>query len=293
MDKIKVLIYSKINLSLNILGVKDKMHIIDSVMQSVSIGDVLTAVPRLDNKIKITFTGEGAEFIDKDDNSVIKTVEYLRNIFGDFGADIAVEKNIPLAGGLGGSSADSAAALIAFNKLFDFDKRGLDLKRAAAQLSSDASFMICGGCARVGGLGEQIAMIENNLPLYIVIAHDGAKVNSRDAYLRFDTLYPKLAYAPSDNDKLIGLLNGGGTNALKHFANALEAASQSLCGSITKTKTALIGAGALSVVMTGSGGACAGFFDSSAAADSAAEALKKQGFWARSCFSTNTSYKIL
>ncbi|MCL2675439.1 MAG: hypothetical protein FWE84_02455 [Firmicutes bacterium] len=352
MQTVKLQIRGKINLSLNILDRKDGMHLIDSVMQSVSFGDVLTVCRRSVDHVNITFRGRGsgvrgqeksdintnsdnensplewfptktpcsgAEWlnlgdknsppsegcptkaflirggvvIDKHNNTVQKTVDYLKTIFPDFGADITIQKQIPIAGGLGGSSADAAGTLIALDRLFNLEKRGLDLNKAAAAIGSDVSFMMRGGCARVGGIGEKITPIANNLPLFMVVAHANAQVSSRDAYARFDTLYPTLSRSPVDNDELVNLLNKGDINALKHFANALEPASEALCGGILNVKAALLNAGALTATMTGSGGCVVGFFENQAKADVAAEKLKQQNLWAISCYSTNSGVSFL
>ena len=102
MEKVRVFCRGKINLSLNILGRNEKLHYIDSVMQAINLGDYVTAAPRLDNRLNITFAGASEPI--GENNSARRACDALRRRFGDFGADIIVEKNLPVGGGLGGGS---------------------------------------------------------------------------------------------------------------------------------------------------------------------------------------------
>lgn len=284
MKKIRALVMGKINLSLNILGKKDNLHLIDSVMQSVNIYDTITVMQRLDSKVNIDFIG--SDLIDKENNTVKKTVDSLRKQFGNFGVDIVVEKNIPIAGGLGGSSADAAATLLAINSLFDFDKRGLDINKIAIKIGSDVPFMLEGGCARVTKTGEEITKIENYLDLIMVIANKGEGISSGKAYAKFDEIYNDFRLILCDNNKLIKMLSLGDKNAINLFSNALEPASSKLESNILSTKQGLLQQGAISAVMTGSGNNVVGFFESTALAIAAQDALINSGFWAKCCYST-------
>lgn len=291
MKKIRVLVMGKINLSLNILGRHNNMHLIDSIMQSVSIFDAITVMQRLDNKVNIKFFG--SEEIDNNNNTVKKTVDILRSLFGDFGVDIVVEKNLPIAGGLGGSSADAAATLIALNKLFDFEKRGLDILSTAAKIGSDVPFMLSGGCGRVTGKGESIKKLENNLDLIMIIASKGEGVSSGKAYAKFDEIYNTYRLEVCDNDKLQNMLKAGDKNAIKLFSNALEGASTRLQKNILSTKQALLDAGAIAVVMTGSGNSVVGYFDSDSIAKAAEKALADKDYYVKCCYSTKQGVVLL
>lgn len=117
------------NLSLNITG-RDGYHRLDSVFVSVSAYDYVTVAERLDDTVRIDFPGIA---IDPYASTVAKAVNALRAQFGGFGAEIVVEKKIPVGSGIGGSSADAAAVIRALDYLFGFTARGLD--RAADRKS--------------------------------------------------------------------------------------------------------------------------------------------------------------
>lgn len=276
LKKIRAECAGKINLALNILGA-DGLHYIDSVMQSVSICDAVTVAERRDDKLNIRFIGTDAV---GENNTVKKTAEYYRDKFGAFGADIVVEKNLPLGGGMGGSSADAAALIVALDEMYGFSARGADRFEVAAAIGSDVAFMLGGGCARVGGFGEKITPIENRAKMFMVAAYAGIPLDSGEVYAEFDRLNPDKRLIVSDVDKLRDSLERGEASG---FGNALTAAAESLCGKISLTAEALRTAGAKTAVMTGSGSTVIGFFEDGEGARAAAYSLRIRGYYARFC----------
>ncbi len=241
LDRVRVKVSGKINLSLNVTGEKDNMHLLDSVVASLNVCDVITVRDRLDDKINLVFNSDFAV----QNNTVIKAVNVLRKSFGPFGADIVVDKYLPLAGGMGGSSADAAGVIVALNRLFDFDKRGLNMKSACAQVGSDVFYMIKGGYARIRGTGEDVTLIDPCRELKIVYIYGGETLTSK-VYSAYDVLGGDL---PTDNEKLIASLYG--TEKPK-LGNMLYRAAASLNDRIKYNFDALDSLG-LSPNMTGSG----------------------------------------
>ncbi len=200
LNRVRVKVSGKINLSLNITGKRDNMHLLDSGVASLDICDVITVRDRLDDKINLVFNSDFAV----QNNTIIKAVDVLRKSFGPFGADIVVDKYLPLAGGMGGSSADAAGVIVALNRLFDFDKRGLNMQSACAEVGSDVYYMIKGGYARIRGTGEDVTFIDSCRELKIVYIYGGEALTSK-VYSAYDALGGD---SPTDNEKLINALCG-------------------------------------------------------------------------------------
>lgn len=200
LNKVRVKINGKINLSLNITGKKDGYHLIDSVVASVSVSDYITVRDRLDDKINLIFN---ADFLPQN-NTVLKAVNLLRKRFGDFGVDIVVDKFLPLGGGMGGSSADAAGVIAALNALFDFDKRGLDLKEVCSEVGADVFYMLNGGFARLKGIGDDVTVIDGDLKSGVVYIYGGETL-SKHVYSAFDKIKSE---GEVDNDLLIKMLHG-------------------------------------------------------------------------------------
>lgn len=241
LDKVRIKVYGKINLSLNITGINKNLHILDSVLTSISVYDTITVRDRLDDKINLIFN---ADFV-PENNIVFKAVEALRKSFGMFGADIVVDKRIPLAGGMGGSSADGAGVIAALDTLFDFGKRGLDLNKVCSSVGSDVRYMLVGGFARVTGTGDRVEWFDCARQLGVVFSYCGT-VETTDVYRVFDELGGE---APVDNDRLIEALKAGEKTEL---GNMLFNAAKKLCPKIEKVKRCYAELG-LEPNMTGSG----------------------------------------
>ncbi|MDR2201863.1 MAG: hypothetical protein LBP26_03765 [Clostridiales bacterium] len=309
--KIKVKVYQKINLSLNILGTRGDMHVLDTVTASVDNGDTVTVCERFDDIINVEFSrfpgavqgnsdgGRGgvsdadqnsedggcANFRVSDivqNNTALKAAEILRGQFGPFGADIYIDKNIPVSAGLGGSSADAAGVIVALDAMFDFSARGLSAQAAALKTGSDVPAMLTGGFLRVGGTGGKIERLNSARELFAVVCKGAAGVNSGRAYAEFDKMYPSKKFAPSNNDALVSALaNGDMAGVIRNVGNALAAPAIALCPEINSALAALSSVGADCAFMTGSGSACVGLFPSLAAARAAAASLSARNLYAR------------
>lgn len=278
LGKIKLKVYSKINLSLNIVGGAGKMHALDTVMASAGIADVITVCERLDDRINVEYSG-GVNFGAND--SALRAANELREQFGDFGADIFIEKNIPVGAGLGGSSADAAGVIRALDVLFDFSCRGLKKAETALKIGSDVPYMLYGGFSRVRGNGEKTEKINCSAKIPFVLAKGEGGVSTAAAYAEFDKFYPDKILLCSDNDALVKALEKGDTAAcFREAGNALSEPSRKLNPCITETLLALESVGALKSIMTGSGSGCVGFFGDLASAEIAAQKLKARGLYA-------------
>ena len=153
--------YAKINLTLNITGRNDGFHDIESLVTTVDIYDTITVSARRDDKITLEMRMAGkrfAEDIPVERNNAYKAAKLFAETFKTGGADVKIVKRIPLAGGLGGSSADAAGVLNAMKILYGVSE---DVKPLADMLGSDTGYMTSGGFALISGRGERVEKIES------------------------------------------------------------------------------------------------------------------------------------
>jgi 4-diphosphocytidyl-2-C-methyl-D-erythritol kinase len=101
------------------------------------------------------------------------------------GVDIIINKEIPVSGGLGGSSADAVAVLIGMNKLY---KVGAALKPLADALGSDTGYMLSGGYATISGRGDLVTKIDTDKTLYLLLIAEDTGITARECYKLYDSL---------------------------------------------------------------------------------------------------------
>lgn len=264
--------FCKANLSLNITGVRDGMHELDSVMISLDAFDTVTVTERDDDKVNVAFVNAD---ISATDNTAYRAAKAVQKALCFGGWDIVIEKGIPMGAGLGGSSADGAAVLRALDVFYRLPTRGADMRKIALSVGSDVPFMLTGGLARVRGTGDDLFFMENKLPLFAIGLMDG-EVSTRDCYAEFDRRGG--SGVASDTDKLCEHLLGGEAQAADFFGNALFEPACALCGGVKASADKLSAVGAM-VNMTGSGGMVLGWFTDINAFANAAAALKgERGF---------------
>lgn len=249
MNYVRIKSYAKINLTLDVLGVSGGYHMIDSVVASIDLSDVISAKKRKDNLISITMHGEGSENIPYEENNAVKAAERFMQRFATNGADITVWKNIPVGAGLGGSSADVAGVLRAMAKLYKIDDSEA-VKEIADGIGSDCGYMLNGGFARISGRGEKVKLLEGKprLSLGILLPKEG--VSTAECYKKSDSL-EKTAYTSSSAQEAIE--EEDVEKLCSSLSNGLFGAAKSLNGQIEMAYNELKEFDPLGVNMTGSG----------------------------------------
>jgi len=263
----------KINLGLNILGIKNDYHLLDTVMMAVGLCDTIELKLRDNGKISTEFVevnNDGLQ-IDPIKNSAYQAAKYVKNKFGvDYGADIRIIKRIPVAAGLGGSSCDAAGVLKAYTELL-----GLPISvEDAAEIGSDTAFLFAGAvAARCTGRGEILEPFEAK-PLNLVIVVSG-KVNTAECYKKFDEMYSNYEYSPGNIESLVESLKTGDVTAIgKTLGNALEKPAIKLEPQIAKTMKLVRATNPAAVFMSGSGASVVGLYKDKESADKARAELK-------------------
>jgi 4-diphosphocytidyl-2-C-methyl-D-erythritol kinase len=145
--------YAKVNLALEVLGPRaDGYHDLVSLVHTINLADDL----RVERANEVVCRAEGLEG-EPEVNLVAQAADLLRETARvHAGADLTLIKHIPVAAGLGGGSADAAAALVALNGLWATRLRYSQLGGLAAQLGSDVPFFLRGGAALMCGRGERL-----------------------------------------------------------------------------------------------------------------------------------------
>lgn len=249
MNSVRVKSYAKINLTLDILGVTNGYHMIDSVVASIDLCDVITAKKRKDGLVSITMHGEGSEAIPHENNNAAKAAEEFVKRFDTCGADITVWKNIPMGAGLGGSSADVAGVLNAMAKLYKINDFAA-LKGVADSLGSDCGYMLTGGWARISGRGQIVKRLDSKLKLDIGLLVPKSGVSTAECY-RLSDSFPRSA--PMSGQAENAVLACDREKLSASLSNGLAAAAVRLNGDVGDCVKELESFAPLGVNMTGSG----------------------------------------
>lgn len=280
----KVRVYAKLNLTLNVLGRCNGFHNIESIATSVNIFDEVTVNPRIDSAVTVA----GVDQVAPAQNTAYKAAYGFVRQFGASGVDINVVKGIPFGAGMGGSSADAAAVVYCMCKLFDVDVNCAQVHTLCEQIGSDVNYMLRGGLALLCGKGDDVSFYAMPQQLYFALTAFNTSVSTAEVYSQFDKLGSNVDLAYVDTSSLLSVLTCGGFNncIAECFSNHLQAATVSLSDYADKYLNFCDKRG-LYPNMTGSGSAYyVAFVDEQSAAD-AAELLTAHGFATTVCRSVS------
>ena len=254
---VNVKTYAKLNFTLDITGVRNGFHTLDSLVCTVDLYDLIKLTKRKDGRVSIEMHGMGTETLSYEMNNAAKAAERYIEHFVTCGADIKIYKNIPVGGGLGGSSADAAGVLRGMAMLYGKGSAA-ELKALADGLGSDTGYMLEGGWARLNGRGEQVKKLYLSAILYILLLLPATAVSTAECYKTYD-LSPELR---ADTDGAIAALSAGDIYSLgKSLGNALYPAAIELNEEVSAAYEELSGFAPCGVNMTGSGSAVFAVFE--------------------------------
>ena len=186
MTRLAISAPAKINLHLQVLGVRpDGYHELRTLFQSIDLADEICASPTVNGRLELRVEPEGA-VTGAEDNMVLRAAACLRKRSGvTAGASLELHKNIPVAGGLGGGSADAAATLILLDRLWNLDLGTGDLVDLAADLGSDVPFFLHGGLAMGVGRGEEVYPLPDLRTYDLVVVTPRLQVPTAEVFDRF------------------------------------------------------------------------------------------------------------
>ena len=262
-NTVKIKSYAKINLTLEIVGEKGGYHLIDSLVASLDIHDLLVLKKRKDKLSSVTMYGMGSGSIPPEKNNALKAAEAFSKTFDCNGADITVYKNIPIGAGLGGSSADIVGVLNGMAKLYDVGDR-VALKALADTLGSDTGYMLTGGFARIQGRGEQVTELECSDKLHFLLLCPSSLVSAGDCYREYDRLAAQNLHSVSKNatENCITALSEKNYEAAgRYLTNELFAPAASINEDVQQAYEQAKSFSPLGTVMSGSGSCVAAWFE--------------------------------
>jgi 4-diphosphocytidyl-2-C-methyl-D-erythritol kinase len=258
------LAYAKLNLVLHVGPPRDDgMHPICSLMASIELADELSVTERESGADSVECPGVPGK------NLAARALAEFRSRAGGELPPLAlsIEKRIPVAAGLGGGSADAAAALRIANELAGSPLSAEELLRLAADLGSDVPSQLDPRHALVQGVGERVEPVE--LPaLSAVLVPDRDGLSTAAVYAELDRIGG--ARERLDPEPLHRLAGSPAAELAAGLDNDLQEAALSLRPDLAAKLHSLRGAGALGAAVSGSGPTCFGLFDGPAAAHAAA-----------------------
>lgn len=187
--------YAKINLFLEVLGKRpDGYHEVNTVMSSIDLYDSIKYA--LTKKPCIKLWSNRVE-LESDDNLICQIASYLQSRYSvNRGVEIALEKRIPIAAGLGGGSSNAAVTLLILNKLWELNLCEADLHEIAARFGSDINFFLGGGTALARGRGESIVPLGEVEISHLLLVNPGLHISASEAYKLIDHGYPVQDWEP-------------------------------------------------------------------------------------------------
>lgn len=264
--------FAKINLMLDIIGKRaDGYHLLQMVMQSVSLCDTVSAEKREDGGVQL--------FCDHPDvpcderNTVVKAV----NAFCDYCSvtdnhvAVTVKKRIPSQAGLAGGSADAAAVLHILNEMYHTALSNEQLCEIGLKVGADVPFCIRGGTMLVEGTGELLTPLTPMPHCYIVLCKPPVGVNTAHAYALSDSA--EYIDHPNTAAMCTALQNGDLHGICQNLNNVFEQVLN--LPEVNEIRQSMLSLGALGSCMTGSGSVVFGIFEDEFSARSCKQQLSK------------------
>lgn len=238
--------YGKINLSLNITGVReDGYHSLESIFLPINFYDEL--VIEKSKEMKYESDKYLIKFNEK--NTIVKAVNLMKNEFNiKDNFSIMLYKHLPIQAGLAGGSTDGAAVIRAINRMYNLNLSAEKIKELCLKIGADVLFTYYNKPAVVTGIGDEIRFIDVKDDYYVLIIKPKYGVSTKDCY---DLMDCNTCPHPNINELENALKNGD--SIIPHIGNSMEPAAISLLNDIETAKKDLLEAGAPFALMSGSG----------------------------------------
>lgn len=277
---VTVRIPAKVNVQLAVGGLRpDGFHDLANVFLAVGLYDEVTVTPA--DRLRITASGPDAAQIPLDEsNLAARAAIALAARHGiEPAVHIHIAKDIPVAGGMAGGSADGAGALLACDALWGLNTPQAELLHICAELGSDVPFNLIGGAALGRGRGEILTPLDVHGPFHWVFAVADGGLSTPAVYRECDRLRATADIPdPEPSPALLEALAAGDPTALAAtLTNDLQPAALSLRPTLAATLRAGTEAGALAALVSGSGPTCAFLVATAAEAEKIAEAVLSSG----------------
>ena len=252
------------------------MHLLDSLVVFADVADRLSALPATALGL-LTVGAHGAALALEPDNLVLRAARALGSAAGTaLGADLVLEKNLPVASGIGGGSADAAAALRVLQHLWGVRLLHDELLGIAARLGADVPVCLPRQPARMAGVGDVLHAAPALPDFGLVLVNPLVAVSTAEVFRARDGGFSQAATLPEAWPDTPAMIRG-----IAALGNDLEPAARRLCPAIGDVLAALSALpGCRLARMSGSGATCFGIWDTAAAAREAVADLARDDWWA-------------
>lgn len=275
MNSIKLKSRAKINLSIDVLGKRqDGYHLVEMIMQTIDLYDLIEISEREDNQIIIKSTSN--EIPLDCNNLVYKAADLIRNTFDiNKGVEIYIKKNIPVAAGMAGGSSNAAAILVGLNKIWNLNLSDQKLEEIGLKLGADVPFCINGGAVLASGIGEELTPIKGlSKDVCILVCKPDLFVSTKEIYECIDS---KHIEKRPNNQFLIDCLKNEDTRQLaENMFNVLEEVTVDKHPVIQQIEDIMTKNKALGAMMSGSGPTVFGLYENREEALKCKSILEKQ-----------------
>ncbi|MCX3286904.1 4-(cytidine 5'-diphospho)-2-C-methyl-D-erythritol kinase [Streptomyces sp. NEAU-H22] len=277
---VTVRVPAKVNVQLAVGAARpDGFHDLANVFLAVGLYDEITVTPA--DRLRITCDGPDADQVPLDrTNLAARAAEALAARYGRSpDVHVHIAKDIPVAGGMAGGSADGAGALVACDALWGTGASRDELLEICAELGSDVPFSLVGGAALGIGRGERLTPLEVGGTFHWVFAMAGRGLSTPAVFREFDRLGEGTDIPePVASGELLAALAKGDPDALAAaVSNDLQPAALSLFPELAGTLAAGRAAGALTALVSGSGPTTAFLVRDPESAAAVAQALVSSG----------------
>jgi len=270
---------AKINLALHVTGQRaDGYHLLETLVTFTAAGDMIRIRDAATDSFSISGPfGDLLSAGDSGDNLVTRARDILRDALASTGqparpVDIHLEKNLPVASGIGGGSADAAATLRGLLRHWDAAIAPEKLKSLALKLGADVPMCLASRPLIARGIGEDIEALTDLPELSMVLANPLKAVSTPEIFRRLQNKVNPHLPTPAT----IGWATTGWMHFLAQSRNDLQPPAQALLPEIGEMTGLLSEEGAALVRMSGSGATCFGIFHSFDAAKNAETSLRKK-----------------
>lgn len=268
----KVKAYAKVNISLDIIEKRksDGYHLLRMIMQNIDLYDDITVEKQ---KSGITIKCNKPYVPTDERNLAYKAAQLFKETFNiDEGVSINIKKNIPVAAGLAGGSADGAAVLKAMNEMFEVNASDEELMDIGLKLGADIPYCIKGGTALCEGIGEKVTKLKHFKDKILVLVKPPFGVSTKFVYQEFNL--EKVLNHPKTEKLIEAMENDDIEYICDNMKNLLENVTLRKHKVIISIKEEMKSFGAMGAMMSGSGPTVFAIFDDMLKAQRCFEKMK-------------------
>jgi|LGVE01.1.fsa_nt_gb 4-diphosphocytidyl-2-C-methyl-D-erythritol kinase len=257
MDEIRIDALAKVNLSLDVLGIRnDGYHEMQMINHSIQLKDQLCFKT---NENEVLFTSNAKDIPLGESNFVLIAIRAIQKKYNvNKGVTIHLDKHIPHEAGLGGGSSDAAAVLKGLNELWNLKLKNAELIEIGVKIGADVPYCLTGGTALVEGIGEKITALKPINKFFLVVIKPKASSSTPWAFKALDEFGIK--NRPKIQELINGLEQNDEIRMSQAIGNVFEDVLIAKYPEIEIIKNRLMENGAIFALMTGSGTTVIGYY---------------------------------